>query len=166
MMNNRGTLRYNPNCTHISTTKFNKKIANKKIKAILTMKVGIFNGGRWRRHLRIGNKRRFYYHDNRYDDPWNFTEDSRIRFSYIFAISSQYVHNNPELRVYLNDIKSIHDKKILNLNSYHIASPQVLDEKYLQAKKVYQPRYKLKQGKVAYHSTPDLKFTYYFLQSF
>ena len=84
----------------------------------------------------------------------------------IFAISSQYVHNNPELRVYLNDIKSIHDKKILNLNSYHIASPQVLDEKYLQAKKVYQPRYKLKQGKVAYHSTPDLKFTYYFLQSF
>ena len=49
MMNNRGTLRYNPSCTHISTTKFNKKIANKKIKAILTMKVGIFNGGRWRK---------------------------------------------------------------------------------------------------------------------
>ena len=166
IMNSRGTLRYNPSCTHICTTKFNRQTANKIIKAILTIKAGRFKRRPGCRHLRIGNKRRLYYHDHRYDDPWNFTEDSRIRFSDIFAISSQYMHNNPDLAVYMNDIKSIHDKKTLNRNSYHIASPQVLDEKHLQVKRLYKPKCKVKQGKVAYHSTSDLKFTYYFLQGF
>ena len=157
-------LRHNPSSTHISTTKFNKPTVNKKIKGILTTKAGRFKAYSWRTCARMGKMRRFYYHDHRYDDPWNFTEDSRIRFSEISVITSKYLKNT-DLELYMENIRSKQLNKTVKWNPYATKTPKAIDEKYIESKIMHQPRYKLKQRRIACHGISVLNFPFYFLQN-
>ena len=152
-------LRYNPSSTHIKTVKCNPSKVDKKIKSMLMKKVKKYQLHCCPRDVRMGRRRRFYYHDHRFDDPWNFTEKSRIRHDDLLYIS-QYMHHDPHYVNYINDIKNILTKKSEKLASQ---SSKEIDPKYFSTKILHEPGYKQKSIPITCHERSTHRVIYYFL---
>ena len=134
-------VRENPFATHISTSKFKKPLVNKKLKNKYIKKVDAVTHQNSFQHSRIGRKRRYYYHDHRYDDPWS--DDATIRYSRLPYRYKSRIHDNADYRRHMADF--INELRILAYirNQTTSPAPTYIGFKYLQTKIIF--RYKIKR---------------------
>ena len=143
-------IRLYPKDTHISTSRHASPKVCKKLKMILTLKTKHFQYHHLPMHSRMGIKRREYYHDNRYDDPWSNTKDSTVRFMGVPQRYKSYLEHDSDLKDYVTQLQS-GNKCIKKYNFCKYKPTTVLDERLLKPKILYQPRYKMKIGSKGYN---------------
>ena len=146
-------MRFNPSITHKDTTKHTKAKPYAKLREIYTRKSYIYDV----RHLvinsRMGRKRRTYYHDNRYDDPWSNTEGCSVRCHELPYNGKSWIWRDKDLTAYIGKLENkLCDSKHPNKVTLQNEIPELIDNKELKAKILYnKPKGKVKKDLIRCH---------------
>ena len=139
-------IRLYPKDTHISTSRHASPKVCKKLKMILTLKTKHFQYHHLPMHSRMGIKRREYYHDNRYDDPWGNTDDSLVQYQGVPSGNGTHIHRDKDLQAYLGKLE------IKRWNSTCVATnvrnneiPVLTENKHIKSKMLYPIKYTKKK---------------------
>ena len=91
----------------------------------------------------MGKRRRSYYHDNRYDDPWSNTDDSLVRNQGVPSGNGTHIHRDKDLQAYLGKLE------IKRWNSACVATnirnneiPVLTENKHIKSKMLSHQIYK------------------------
>ena len=139
-------MRFNPSFTHIATTKYTKSNLFKKLRKIFARKANMYGLHHLVMNSRMGKKRRSYYHDNRYDDPWSNTEEASVRYQGVPYGNSSYIKRDKDLKDYVDNLENIRwNRKVPTKDTQQNEKPLVIDDKEFKSKVLHKPKGKKKK---------------------
>ena len=110
-------MRINPSITHNITTKHTKATLFKNLRKLYTRKANIHGLFYTVIHSRIRNKRRSYYHDNRYSDPWSNTKESLVRYQEVPYGNRDHIKRDKDLLNYVNKLENLRWNQRIQMNT-------------------------------------------------